>query len=265
MVSGYCRAVHRSPRFVRISAPLVPLLVALPVAVAGPAAPAEAAATRTVVVLGDSVPSGAVCRCHPFPDTYARLVAARTHSSVRVANEARSGESSVSELRRVASPGVRRAIRSGGTVLVMVGANDYGPAFQRALHGSCSGAHCYDAARAQVRSNVTKVLRTVRAVHRSAHIVVLGYWNVVRDGAVGLRSYGAAGLQEARRATQDANLTLLAVARANRATYVSTRVALRGADGSVDVTPYLAADGDHPNARGHALIARALYALAPRG
>lgn len=257
--------MHRSPRFLPSASRLVPLLAALPVAVAVSAVPADAAGTRSVVALGDSVPAGSACRCHPFPDTYAHLVAVRTRSTVRVVNDAHGGETSVSELRRLGNPGVRRAVRGASTVLVMVGANDYGPAFERVLRGSCTGAHCYDGVRRQVRTNVTRLLRDVHALHRSAHIVVIGYWNVVRDGAVGLRSYGPTGLEEARLATEDANLTLLAVARANGATYVSTRIALRGLHGQIDPTPYLAADGDHPNARGHALIARAVYALAPRG
>jgi len=42
--------------------------------------------------------------------------------------------------------------------------------------------------------------------------------------------------------------------------YVDLFTPFRGADGSKDCTALLAADGDHPDAAGHALIARTLLA-----
>ena len=41
---------------------------------------------------------------------------------------------------------------------------------------------------------------------------------------------------------------------------MSTYVMFKGTDGKTDPTPLLAADGDHPSARGHQRIAQALRA-----
>jgi lysophospholipase L1-like esterase len=52
---------------------------------------------------------------------------------------------------------------------------------------------------------------------------------------------------------------------ATRVTYVSTYKPFKGANGTNNPTRLLASDGDHPNARGHALIAAVLYGAAPQG
>ena len=46
---------------------------------------------------------------------------------------------------------------------------------------------------------------------------------------------------------------------------MSTYVVFKGADGKTDPTSLLAADGDHPNARGHQRIAQALARVLPNG
>jgi len=224
-------------------------------------------APRTMVALGDSVPSGAVCQCLSFPYVYARYVTARTGVRRRVFDEARSGETSTTMLAQLRTRAVRQAIRSALTVIIMVGANDYAPAFAADLRGSCTGSACYRSVRRTMQANVAAAIAQVKALRsgHAIHIIVIGYWNVVKDGAVGRRAYGAAGLAKARAATQDANLALLATAQNTHTAYVSTRVALEGVNNQKDPTPYLAADGDHPNASGHRLIGEAVYARVPRG
>jgi lysophospholipase L1-like esterase len=54
-------------------------------------------------------------------------------------------------------------------------------------------------------------------------------------------------------------------ARATGALYVSTYTAFKGPAGTNDPTGLLAADGDHPNAAGHQLIARTIYTVLPSG
>ena len=49
-------------------------------------------------------------------------------------------------------------------------------------------------------------------------------------------------------------------AAAHGAVYVDLFTPFRGADGSKDCTALLTDDGDHPDAAGHALIARTLLA-----
>jgi acyl-CoA thioesterase-1 len=66
-------------------------------------------------------------------------------------------------------------------------------------------------------------------------------------------------------ATAYANNAVLGAARATGATYVSTSSVFKGANGRTDPTSLLAADGDHPNARGHQLIAQAPLGALPKG
>ena len=72
-------------------------------------------------------------------------------------------------------------------------------------------------------------------------------------------------MKAANQATAYANKAILRAARAKGATYVSTYVVFRGADGKADPTSLLAADGDHPNARGDQRIAQALARALPNG
>ena len=57
---------------------------------------------------------------------------------------------------------------------------------------------------------------------------------------------------------RERDLQVLASADADHATYVDLYAPFKGADGSADPTDVLAADGDHPNAAGHEIIAQAL-------
>jgi lysophospholipase L1-like esterase len=88
---------------------------------------------------------------------------------------------------------------------------------------------------------------------------------VVKDGAVGLAEYGAAGLASAEAATRYCNRALREAAQRSGARYVPTTPVFKGTDRDQDPTNLLAADGDHPNAAGHQAIAGAIYAAAPAG
>jgi acyl-CoA thioesterase-1 len=88
---------------------------------------------------------------------------------------------------------------------------------------------------------------------------------VMRDGQVGLRSYGPWGESKAVQATTYADQGLARAASATGATLVSTYAAFKGSRGTADPTSLLAADGDHPNARGHAVIAAAFLRAARAG
>jgi len=87
----------------------------------------------------------------------------------------------------------------------------------------------------------------------------------MKDGKVARAAYGPAGVKAANEATAYADNAILRAARAQGATYVSTYGVFKGADGRTDPTPLLAADGDHPNARGHQVIAQALARALPTG
>jgi len=94
-------------------------------------------------------------------------------------------------------------------------------------------------------------------------VVVLGYWNVVLDGRVGATEYGPDEARAAADATTRVNDALRDAAAATGATYVPTLAAFHGDDGTLDPTRLLAADGDHPNAAGHAAIAALIPPLPP--
>jgi acyl-CoA thioesterase-1 len=220
----------------------------------GAAVVALPAAGPVVVSLGDSVPAGTACGCVPFPDLYARLLSARGQSI----NLAQPGATSSDVLSELGTPATGAALRSASVVLLMIGANDMAAVF--ATHG---GPAAYARAAAQVHTDVLATLHRIRqAGGASVTVVVLGYWNVVEDGDVARADYDDAGTAEAAQITDQTNDALRQAA-AGLARYVPTAAVFKGPTGRGDPTGLLAADGDHPNARGHAAIAAALYAAAP--
>ncbi|MBV9830960.1 MAG: SGNH/GDSL hydrolase family protein [Marmoricola sp.] len=243
------------------------LVLAVLVALLGlaPAGAARAATNGSMVAFGDSVPSGAYCRCTPFPVLYARKVASRTRRPVRMSNDAVSGATSASVLRQVEQGSARAAIRASGTVLLMIGANDFTPAFRQVLRHERRGVPAYRPVARRVRANLTATIREIQALHPGVRVLVADYWNVVRDGRVGRSHYGAWGMRKAEQATYWANHAIRAAAADRRVRVVSTYVGFKGVHGHRDPTWLLASDGDHPNARGHVEIADQFYAAAPTG
>jgi lysophospholipase L1-like esterase len=207
------------------------------------------ATVPVVVTVGDSVPAGTACACTPFPDLYARLVGA---TSVNLASP---GFTSVDVRGQLGTPQASAAVHTASVVLVMAGANDFAAAFD-------SGGS-YPGPAGQVQRNVTAAVTAVHGLQPRASVLVLGYWNVVEDGDVGRKDYGDDGVAEALTATTACNDALRRAAAATGATYVDTTGAFKGDSGDEDPTGLLAADGDHPDAAGHAAIAEAAYAALP--
>ena len=212
------------------------LLLALLLAACTP--PNGAPPSRTVVTLGDSVPAGTSCDCDPFPDLYAREQHAISW------NLAAGGSTSADV--RAAVPGRRNLLSSSAEVIIMTGANDMASAFDQPAQ--------YATVAATIQANVAAAVTAIEQIHH-VPVIVLGYWNVVLDGQVGVAQYGPSGVRDAASATAAVNTALQAAARGSGATYVSTVDAFHGDDGSHDPTGLLAPDGDHPNAAGHAVIA----------
>jgi acyl-CoA thioesterase I len=209
------------------------------------AAPAASPASEPVVVtLGDSVPAGTSCDCDPFPTTYARTVHAVSE------NLAVPGYTSADVLAQI--PGVRSRLATANEVVLMIGANDLAAAFD--------AGSSFPAAAGTMEQNVTASIKAIDDIRRTT-VLVLGYWNVVQDGQVAAAAYGPAGVKRSVTATRYANDGLREAAAETHATYISTDAAFHGADGSQDPTGLLAADGDHPNAAGHAAIAALLPPL----
>jgi lysophospholipase L1-like esterase len=236
-----------------------------PAGTPAPAPIAPAGQGPSLVALGDSVPAGASCHCRNFVSDYADLLALRVGHQVAVSNFAQGGAHTKDVLAQLRQPAVRRALDDATTVVLMVGANDFYRPFKRVRHGAKKTTEYRPAAR-RVQRNVEQTIRQIRSLHDGpVTIVVLGYWNVVKDGKVGRHEYGAAGVRAAKSATGWANGALKAAARSGHAVYVPTYRAFKGANGYKDLTRLLAADGDHPNAAGHRLLARTVFAPLPRG
>jgi lysophospholipase L1-like esterase len=96
-------------------------------------------------------------------------------------------------------------------------------------------------------------------------VLVTGYWNVFEDGAVARDSFPDVGVRATRRLTRLANAAIQQDARATGATYVDLYAPFNGPVSRGDTTRLLAADGDHPNAAGQALIAQRLVAAGLPG
>ena len=243
---------------------LVALLVLLGAGVVA-AAPADASTNGSMVALGDSVPSGMHCACTPFPQQYAAQVARHTGRTVRMTNDAVSGATSADVLAQLRTASVQRAVRGSATALVMIGANDFEYAFSGVLAHQRRAWVAFPRVANRVQANVTQAVRVLHELRPGIRVLVADYWNVMKDGRVGLARYGAWGESKAVQATAYANAALRRAAAATGATMVSTYVPFKGTRGTVDPTPLLAADGDHPNARGHAVIAAAFYRAARAG
>ena len=214
------------------------------------AAPAVVAADPIVITLGDSVPAGTACDCVPFPDRYA----GKLSPPARSIDRAQPGASSADVRAQLAEPGLRGALASASVVLVMVGANDLADVFDG---GGDEGA--FRLAAGGVERNVAAIVAGVRQNDPApATVLVLGYWNVVKAGAVGHAEYGPDGERSAQTATRYADQALRRAADATGARYVPTEAVFPD-----DPTDLLGPDGDHPDAAGHEVIAEALYTALP--
>jgi acyl-CoA thioesterase I len=233
------------------AAPAPPVRPVRPV----PPAPPPSPGIATIVTLGDSVPAGTACGCDPFPALYARLLT----PPARSVDLAEPGYTSSDVRGQLDGADARAALRRADLVLIMAGANDLVDDFDNGR-----GDDAYRREAADVRRNVAAIVAVIRTIDAaSVTVLVLGYWNVVEDGAVGLADYGTDGLRDAESATRYTNMALRQAADSAGARYVPTTPTFKGSARDRDPTGLLAADGDHPNARGHRAIADALYAALP--
>ena len=238
----------------------------------GSMTPATSAGTTTttapgpvVVGLGNSVPSGSACSCVNFVSAYAAMVTAGKKAKATVDNDAVSGSTSADVVNQLTHGSTVQAhVRAATTVLIMTGANDFNDAFDAVSLGA-PAATTFSPVATAVQDNVTAVVQRIQALNRNAHVVVLDYWAAMEDGAVAARDYDPPTMAASVASTNYVNDALAVAARATGALYVSTYTAFKGPAGTNDPTGLLAADGDHPNAAGHQLIARTIYTVLPSG
>lgn len=254
----------------RLVGPLAAVLLAFPLVAAGGAAPAldhrvdppSAGPRHTVLALGDSVPSGYHCDCRPFPQVYGDLLGASTGAPVTVDNRAVNGLDTAGLLAQLRSPDVQGAVRAADVIVVTIGANDFGDRHDEVVDDECGhgNSDCVSDELQSMRTHLATALAQIGALRqgRPTSVLVTGYWNVFEDGDVARHAYGEPGLQASLRLTRRANAAIAAVATAAADRYVDLYTPFE--ESGRDVTALMAADGDHPDAAGHELIARALLA-----
>lgn len=227
-------------------------------AAAPPAAAATPAGPLRVVSLGDSVPAGTACDCVPYASLYGRVLAERGHRTVTVTNDAVAGLTSAGLLASLSEPSTAADVAAADVVTVTIGANDFA---QRACTWTGTPGSCYADTLASLRANLTRTLTRIAQLrgHRPTTVVLTGYWDVWKDGAVA-RRLGSAYVRVADTLTRLANAVISDVAHQEGAGYVDLYLPFKG-PGDVDDTDLLAPDGDHPNQSGHALIAQSLLTI----
>lgn len=233
---------------------LVPALAGVLVVLGSPGRllvdrPATGVTARTgaLVALGDSVPAGTACGCRPYPAQAAGALG----PEVTARDLARDGQTSRGLLVQLDEPGTREVLRHAAAVTVTVGANDFDES--RVGDPRCAApSACFSVDLEALSGTLLQVLGAVRALAPTrAPVVVTGYWNVFRDGAVGA-DHGPAYVRGSDALTREVNARIAAAAAAAGVRYVDVYSAF---ESTGDVDALLADDGDHPDAQGHRLIA----------
>jgi lysophospholipase L1-like esterase len=218
----------------------------------------------TVVGVGDSVTSGQNCSCATFVAMYASDLASTRGLNTSAVNLGVSGWTSVQLLQAMTKPGAfRDQLAKADVLLVTIGANDLLPLESKQPAG-CP-VTCYGPMLDSLGHNVTLIVAAARAAHpgHPSTILVTDYWNVFQDGDVGTSENGASFQSWSEALTRAASNSVCTAARQAGATCVGLYAPFKG-NGSKNPTALLAADGDHPNAAGHQLIASTLLASTPQ-
>lgn len=226
---------------------------------AGTASLSAGPGTLNVVALGDSVPSGSACHCTPFPDLVATRLATLTGRRVVDTNLAVGGLDSSELLDQLDTAATRSALRGANVVLIEIGANDFDeglandPPCARPDDDACEGATLRT-----VTAHLATIVDRVRVLQQpsDAQIVLMGYWNVFRDGQVG-QARGPAYVAWSAQITDLTNAAIAKIANEKHVRYADAYTPFKGRSG-LDPTDLLAADGNHPNATGHEKLASAV-------
>jgi lysophospholipase L1-like esterase len=209
----------------------------------------------SIVALGDSVPAGTACNCKPYPELSAALLSVPHGRQVVAANDAVGGATSTDVLHDVTTNRrVENDLETADIVELEVGANDVG------FSDTCgTDVSCYQPTLSTIDQNLRDIAAQVHTLAQGhpVLIVFLDYWSVWLGGAYA-EAQGQAYVDAATSLTEQTNTVIHQVAVATGSVYVDLRAAFKGPNYAYDETHFLASDGDHPNALGHAQIARAV-------
>jgi lysophospholipase L1-like esterase len=154
-----------------------------------------------------------------------------------------------------------RAVKGADIVLLTIGANDFGDHHDEVTEARCAqaaGGDCASDELEQLSGNLHRILTRIRTLReaKATTVLVTGYWNVYEDGEVARQAFPPEGVAATVELTGRVNTVIAAVSASYGAAFVDLFAPFekRG----VGVTGLLAADGDHPNAAGHLLIAQVL-------
>lgn len=214
----------------------------------------------TVVTLGDSVPAGTACNCTPFGSLVAASIGRSTGAVVTDINDSVSALGSAGLLAMVSGSGqVAKDVAKADVVMIEIGANDVDY-----LGAGCgTGVGCYTNAIATMTTNVDLIVKRILKLNArpALRIILINYWDVWEDGQVA-SDYGTTFEATAHNVTAAVNQGIASVAVAHKLPVVDLVVPFEGTT-RADDTYLLAADGNHPNAAGHRLIASAILSQVP--
>ena len=215
-------------------------------------------AVISTVALGDSVPAGSVCGCLAFPEQVASTLTSDLGRKTTVRNLAKGGFTTADVLAQVTTDRTAMSeVAAANVVEVEIGANDAG------YNNSCgTNIACYRPAVDAVSKNLPLILQRIDQLRHGKHtlVVLIDYWNAWLGGKYAA-ARGRAYVNAADSITDEINTVIMTTASAHGSAYVDLQTAFKGPNHAADETPYLASDGDHPNAAGQAQIAAATVAV----
>ena len=235
------------------------MLVGATAACGGSSSSSTSTGPKSIVALGDSVPSGYNCKCTPYPQLSAQGLATKSGQSVTATNDAVGGYTTGDVLQQVDSnKAIIDELRTADVVEIEIGANDV-PYNAK----SCgTSVDCYAPLVPPVRKNLDAIVARVRDLTsgHKALVVLLDYWSIWLGGTYA-RDKGHEYVSAARRMTAQVDEAIRASADASGSAYVDLRRAFKGPSFGEKESKYLTSDGDHPNATGHQAIAKAAEAV----
>ncbi len=234
-----------------------------PTPLAGTSVPSPGAAL-TAVGIGDSVMAGTHCGCAGPMAAYARQFSRATGRRVDARGFGANGATTASVLEQIKADPVRTALRHADIIVVIVGANDLNPDAAKRASGSCDRS-CYQPDVAAMGTRLGHLLdQLARIDTTSPHMVlVTNYWDLFPEAGLARSGPESAQLEWQEAVTAAANNAIRTQVLLHGDVYVDTVVPFRGGGGADDPSPLLAADGDHPNAVGVQVLAKALVAAHP--